>query len=149
MRTVLAVLLLGGVAHADSGQTRNFLAGPVLGVAFGHHETSLVLGVEGGVGIGPERLNLGAVNRDRHGFVYLELDPWYIVGGSLGLGVDTDSGEVSGLVGVWEGVPVRGLDCNGLGYRFAATLSVGVRYTGVVELYVAPKVGVAETFCVD
>lgn len=119
----------------------NLSGGPVLGVAFGGGSSggTVVVGLEGGVGCGPERLNLGFEHRAGKGFGYIELDPWLFAGGSLGLGVDTD-GAIQPVIGVWEGMPVTHVGC-GKSWTPVATFSAGYRYTGVHEVYVTLKTG--------
>lgn len=55
-----------------------------------------ILGLEGGVEIGPERVNLGFTRRLDKTFTYIELDPWAFVGASLGFGVDSDGEPAQG-----------------------------------------------------
>ncbi len=131
----------------DSG---NLLAGPVLGMRLGGPEGDRwILGVEGGAGVGPERLNVGFTHRLGHMFYYAELDPWYLLGGSLGMGVDS-FGKFHPVVGVWEGVPLTGnIDCND-DWDTLVTLAGGYRWTGVHELYLTVKAGRSkDTFCFD
>jgi hypothetical protein len=141
--TVL-VVALAGVSNAGAEELVdccNVLVGPVLGVAFGgEKEGHGLIGIEGGVGAGPERLNLGTQYRDGETFTYVELDPWFWVGGSLGVGYGTRTGG-HGILGLWEGVPGRGYENCERDSRFAMTLSLGYRWTGVHEIYLAPKVG--------
>ena len=143
---LLAMTALEPVAHAD---VANYLVGPVLGIRLGGPPGDrLIVGVEGGVGVGPERINLGFTNRLDKMFYYVEIDPWYIVGATLGVGIDSD-GKASGVVGVWEGLPLVFPNCEGSGYFRAVTISGGYRYTGVHELYLTPKAGVSEDICLD
>jgi hypothetical protein len=133
-------LLPAVVARAEPGRDTNVMAGPVLGLRLGGPAGARgIVGLEGGVGWGPERLNLGFTRRLGKTFGYLELDPWFYVGASLGFGIDSD-GEPHPVLGVWEGVPIVYESCRS-GWHTTVTLSIGYRYTGVHELYVAPKVG--------
>jgi hypothetical protein len=135
---ILAVVLAPGIAAAD---TENWLAGPLLGVRLGAGPGSaLVFGVEGGLGVGPERFNLGFEHRSQKMFYYGEIDPWYVLGGTFGFGADED-GEVHPVLGVWEGLPIlpKNLPCSG--WFNLVTLSGGYRYTGVHELYLSVKAG--------
>jgi hypothetical protein len=139
----LAALVIAATprAHADvCGNDDSALVGPVLGIYWGRGKpAAALLGVEGGVGCGPERINAGVTNRGGEAFAYLELDPWLYVGASLGVGYGFDTGW-HGLVGVWEGVPIVLPDgCSEQGQ--IVTLSIGYRYTGRHELYFAPKAG--------
>jgi hypothetical protein len=150
MRMNLAVLVIVGwstVAAAD-GTDRNVMGGPILGISRAEAGWHFQLGVEGGVGIGPERLNLGFERRASKLFAYAELDPWLLVGASLGAGVDED-GQIQPVLGIWEGVPLRQYPCGNGRWRFIASFSVGVRYTGAWEVYAAPKAGGASPDCVD
>ena len=143
---LIALTALEPVAHAEIA---NVLVGPVLGIRLGGPPGDrLIIGVEGGAGWGPERFNLGFTRRLDKMFYYVELDPWYIVGASLGVGVDSE-GQTYGVAGVWEGFPLVFPDCEGSGYFRAVTISGGYRYTGVHELYLTPKAGVSESICLD
>ena len=145
---LVMLILAASPAHADAN---NYLAGPILGVAWGRGDATLLVGVEGGVGRSmthdslPWRFNGGIQHRARELYGYVEFAPWYFVGGSLGLGIGTDSG-LTGLVGLWEGAPLVYPGCNERGA--VVSISVGYRYTGVHELYIAPKAGLeTEPFC--
>jgi len=132
-------------ARADSSDV-TFLGGPVFGIAFGDgHRRSMLFGLEGGAGYhGPERLNVGIEHRVGKSFLYVEADPWLLVGGSFGVGVDSD-GVVNGIVGVWEGAPLVGLSdlCQqDNDFHTVVTIAAGYRWTGVHELYVSLKGGV-------
>src|SRR5262249_41538110 len=83
-------------------------------------------------GGGPERLTIGAERRGGKLFGYLELDPWLYVGGTVGFGYDQD-GELEPVLGLWEGVPVHGMDCVRSRPGTPVTISIGYRYTGVHE----------------
>jgi len=150
MRTlvILAVALTPRIAAAEDGE--NWLVGPVLGVRLGAGAGSpLVFGAEGGYGLGPERFNLGFEYRSEKLFFYGELDPWYILGGSFGVGVDED-GEAHPVLGVWEGIPILPLSPPCSSWHNQVTLSGGYRYTGVHELYLSVKAGKLDGgFCFD
>src|SRR5262245_1727189 len=94
----LAVIAaLAARVHADD-KLNNFLVGPVFGIRLSGPSGGVgVIGVEGGFGWGPERINLGFVSRADRELYYVELDPWLWVGGSLGIGVDS-AGEEHGIV---------------------------------------------------
>jgi hypothetical protein len=146
MRVAACVLVVAVAAHASRahadvcGDDDNALVGPVLGIFWGKGKPrGALLGVEGGFGCGPERINAGVTNRGDEPFAYLELDPWLYIGASLGVGYGFDTGW-SGIVGVWEGIPIELPEsCSERGE--IVTLSVGYRYTGRHELYFAPKAG--------
>lgn len=87
------------------------------------------------------RVNLGLTRRLDKTFRYLELSPWYVVGASLGFGTDSD-GKSHPVLGLWEGAPVVFPECGADGWQPVVSLSTGYRYTGVHELYIAPKGGV-------
>ncbi|HTJ44780.1 MAG TPA: hypothetical protein VL463_21890 [Kofleriaceae bacterium] len=146
---IVIVLLAGSVARADDGT--NYLVGPVLGYTFGGKTGGgASYGAEGGMGFGPERVNVGYAFRDQESFGYVELDPWFFVGGSLGVGVD-DDGEAHAVLGAWEGLPilVGGCQTNPNEQRPAVTIAVGWRWTGVHELYATVKAGFSERICID
>jgi hypothetical protein len=147
--TVVAVACLGGAAHASDGDS-NWLIGPVFGVWIGGSTTGGrgLIGIEGGYGFGPERVNLGLERRAGKTLGYLELDPWYGVGISLGYGIDSD-GAPHGIVGLWEGVPLINAPKAQCGEQGGTlTFAFGYRYTGVHELYVTVKGGTAGKFCI-
>ena len=140
----LVAIALGSVAHAE---VRNVLIGPVFGIRLGGPAGDrLTLGVEGGVGYGPERINMGFTHRLWKTFYYVELDPWLYVGGTLGVGIDSD-GDPHPVIGAWEGIPLTFPECEGDGYFRAITIAGGYRYTGVHELYLTPKAGFSEEIC--
>lgn len=144
----LSLAALAAPARADNS-LQNFLIGPVLGIRLGGPPGDRgVIGVEGGVGAGPERLNFGFEHRLDREFYYVELDPWLWLGGSLGFGVDS-KGEAKGIIGLWEGLPVAGDALHGCpsGYSSMVTLAVGIRYSGVTELYATLKAGVSQAAC--
>ena len=115
----------------------------MLGYRIGYAPGSrLIVGAELGAGFGPERLNIGVTRRLNTSFAYIEIDPWYLVGASLGVGVDED-GEAHPIIGLWEGLPIMYPTCDysDPDLEPVLTLSIGYRYTGVHEIYLAPKVG--------
>lgn len=152
MRTlviVLSVLVMSSMrADADS---MSWMAGPVLGIRLGDHPgSSGIFGIEGGAGWGPHRVNLGFEHRAGKHLGYFELDPWFLLGASMGFGVDSE-GDPQIVLGVWEGLPIgleRALACTDR-YSAQATISAGYRYTGVHELYVAVKAGAAQPVCLN
>jgi len=145
----VALLLWPAIAAADRGNDVNFMAGPLIGASHSSdHGWQLLWGAEGGVGLGPERVNFGIDRRAQKLFGYLELDPWLLAGASLGFGVDED-GEAHPVLGIWEGTPLRDYPCGNGHYIFMASFSIGIRYTGAWELYAAPKAGAANPGCID
>jgi hypothetical protein len=133
-------LLPAVVARAEPRRDSNVLVGPVFGWRLGGPAGDRgIVGAEGGIGWGPERLNVGVTRRLGKSFAYVELDPWLYVGASLGVGVDSD-GETHPVIGLWEALPIVYESCRS-GWHPTVTLSIGYRYTGVHEIYVAPKVG--------
>lgn len=146
--TVVCLLVSWRPADADG---TNVLIGPVLGLRLGGPAGSVgVFGIEGGVGNGPERLNLGFEHRADKMFGYIELDPWLVLGASLGVGVDSD-GNPQPVLGLWEGVPLKlpGCEISPGRYDTAVSIAAGYRYTGVHELYVTVKAGKSQRFCFD
>lgn len=144
---VLALVVAAPPAHAGNNLA-SWLVGPVLGVRLGGGPGShLVIGFEGGGGYGPERFNLGFEHREGKDVGYVEIDPWYIVGGTLGIGLDSD-GKAVPVLGVWEGMPLNSGPCDG--WHDQLTISGGYRYTGVHEMYVTVKAGRMDgSFCFD
>ncbi|MGE0551531.1 MAG: hypothetical protein AB7O24_16275 [Kofleriaceae bacterium] len=140
---IIIVCALASAARADDF-ARNWLLGPVLGYRlWGPPGDRLIIGLEGGVGIGPERVNVGMTHRLDHEFYYIELDPWLYVGASLGIGIDSNGVE-HGVIGIWEGTPLNDVPCTD-GFHRITTLAIGYRYTGVHELYLTVKAGQSET----
>jgi len=147
MVMVVSILVVSSTRVDAEG--KNWLVGPVLGIRLGGQAGSRgVLGIEGGVGIGPERVNLGVEHRDGKLFGYLELDPWLLIGASIGLGVDSD-GQVHPVLGAWEAIAAKleNDPCYSGHYDATVTVAVGYRYTGVHELYVTVKAGGAQGIC--
>jgi len=148
---LVVVMMVAGTAHADlcsDANGRNILVGPILGWKPGG-KSGLIVGVEGGVGCGTMRLNAGFEYRDHKGLTYVEFDPWFLLGASFGLGVDTD-GELTGIIGTWEAVPLVYQTCRH-DTQTIAMLSFGYRYTGVHELYISVKAGelAGDSGCLD
>jgi len=83
---------------------------------------------------------------------YLAVEPWFIVGGTLGLAV-ADGHDVLRLAyGGWEGFPVpltNGMEPFGrnAGPAWMLTFAVGIRAFGATsQVYFAPKLWRTETF---
>jgi len=153
-RAIFALAIVAALpapARSDDN-LNNFLIGPVFGIQLtGPGPKGGVLGVEGGIGWGPERFNLGFEHRAGRELYYVEIDPWLYIGGSFGLGVDSE-GESHGIIGMWEGLPVAGEflhshSCPLGDYASAVTIAAGLRYTGVLELYATIKAGVSQPIC--
>lgn len=144
---MIAVMLAPPAAGAD--EARNALVGPLIGVRLGGREgPRTLLGIEGGLGYGVVRLNAGFEYRADRGLAYVELDPWFVVGGTFGVGIDT-AGELQPVVGLWEGAPLMWSGCGDRGFGRAATIAVGYRYTGEHEVFATVKAGVGEPICID
>lgn len=135
---IVAVVILATPRLALAEELENWLIGPLIGIRLGGSGGG-VFGVEGGYGLGPERINLGFTHRADKMFYYVELDPWFYVGGTLGVGVEED-GRIRPVLGVWEGIPLNNTgNCDG--WHSQVTLAGGYRYTGVHELYITLKAG--------
>lgn len=149
---VMLCIVSGDAAAGDprDADLDNVMVGPLFAIRLGGPPggTRGVLGFEGGIGKGPERINLGFEYRGDTSFGYIELDPWLFVGASLGLGVDSN-GESHPVLGVWEGFPVvyPGYGCNPDDARRIVTIAMGYRYTGIHEIYMTVKAGVSEPLC--
>lgn len=151
MKLAIAVMLAAtSIARADSGEDENFLVGPVLGIGFSRASGATPLfGIEGGGGIAAERANVGLEYRTNTLIAYVELDPWFVVGGSLGVAFERNN-DVHPVIGLWEGYPLAvSAPCGNRKWAFLATFSAGIRYTGSWEVYVAPKVGSGRLECLD
>jgi hypothetical protein len=161
-----------GHANADDGYW-NLLAGPVVGFEWGGKGASkadtpapesdrkggMYFGWEAGIGW-PQKLladedegdsdvyvlgraNIGQAFRSDEVFSYATFDPWWVVGATGGVGWGSKSGT-SGIVGLWEGVPLIFPDegC-GADPGILVSMSLGYRYSGVHEIYFAPKIGMS------
>lgn len=158
MKLVASMLMGAFVAAPVSARADdvNWLVGPVLGIRLGGpaEGSRAIYGIEGGVGLGPERANVGFTRRLDETFVYAELDPWLYVGGTLGVGAVAETGQIFPVLGVWEGIPLVYPACEdegegeGDGMYPTVTLAGGYRWTGVHELYVTMKAGRAPNFCI-
>lgn len=152
---VLALCATAATASASAPAARadfdepNFLAGPVFGITVPNRDGQGggLLGLEAGAGWGPQRLNIGFEHRDGESFGYLELDPWLVVGASVGFGLGSETGWHP-ILGVWEGIPLSDI-CQEGGRVTMFTIAAGYRYTGVHEFYVTPKVGTGPSICLD
>ncbi len=137
----LATLATARPTRADGDAS--YLIGPLLGVSWGGkhvRQPSLLIGLEGGTSLHPFLpVNAGVSYRRHEAFLYGELDPWLYLGATIGVGYGTTSGAQP-VLGVWSPVGCRNSGPEGSG-RVAMTLTVGYRWTGAHELYLAPKVG--------
>ena len=145
MRLVVFVAVLlaafASPARAEDGDLLNYSIGPVFGIKLSGKGDWPIIGLEAGAGFGPERINVGFEHRSDHDAGYIELDPWYIIGGTFGVAID-DENQTHGVVGVWEGLPLKGMDDGScIGWRNIVTIAGGYRYTGVHELFVTLKAG--------
>src|SRR6185436_16758504 len=97
---LLAILVAAAfAAPARADGLANVLVGPVVGIQLSGRGGG-VIGFEGGVGLGPERINLGFEHRSDRDLYYLEFDPWLYIGGSFGFGIDS-AGQPQGIIGLW------------------------------------------------
>jgi len=160
LRRAAALLggLLGGLATlavapraaiADHEEwPRSALLGPVIGVSWGQgNKAHPTLGLEGGIGLHElAYLNAGITGGDDEVFSYVELDGWYAVGATVGVGHGTERG-VQPVLGVWEALPmILEETCD---TATVIAFSAGYRWTGKHELYVAAKYGDTWNFCFD
>jgi hypothetical protein len=163
--SVACGLVLCSVATARADYEASVMAGPVIGIRLGATRGSrLAFGLEGGAGLMPShfpqagsgalngtaRLNIGFERSGDRLLAYIELDPWLLVGGTLGVGLD-DHGVVP-VVGAWEGVPLiyQAYDCDPLGgWGTALTAAFGYRFTGEHELYLTVKAGAMQNIHTD
>jgi hypothetical protein len=153
MRFSILVSVVTTFACTYGPPAYNALIGPTFGVRLGGPPGPReVLGIEGGVGAAPHRLNLGFRRRvGLSSLYYFELDPWFFLGGSLGFGIERDdagSERAQPVLGVWEGLAfplTQTPNCLDVPvdhhYYPTISVSVGYRYTGIHEIYFAPKFG--------
>jgi hypothetical protein len=156
---VLLVAALATDAHAEE-DAASWLAGPLLGFSWskstdaerpthgGYRSAKGFVGLEAGVGLWMERLNVGISNRAGEVFSYVELDPWLYLGASFGYGYGSETGPHP-IIGIWEGVPIplrEGESCSDR--ATVLTISAGLRWTGAIELYLAPKIGTVPGICI-
>ena len=90
-----------------------------------------------------------------HSANYAALEPWYLVGGTLGLSSDPYDGGHNAVLGLWEGGPLRSWEISRNGVRqpedscderssneLMVTLAAGYRWmAGMHQFYITPKVG--------
>lgn len=150
---IAALVLVATPAYAEDSSDDavfNALAGPVLGLHWGGgRPAGLAAGLEGGVGWAPwVRVNLGFEQRGDGPWFYGSVDPWFLVGATVGYG-RYGHGRGDGMVGLWEGIPLAAPGCGDHGLGAAASLAIGYRYNGVHELYATIKGGISERVCID
>lgn len=79
---------------------------------------------------------------------YVAWEPWFWLGGTLGVAHSSADGRIRPLLGAWEAVPwvFGGSPTNGMFLRcapcFTISLSIGWRWGGAGEFFMSPKVGV-------
>ncbi|MBI5608480.1 MAG: hypothetical protein HY902_06325 [Deltaproteobacteria bacterium] len=88
-----------------------------------------------------------AQGRDHERLTYLVFEPWYGVGGTLGLALSSQDNKLHGVVGAWEGYggpqSLMGTPLQKAGLDLAISVAAGFRWLGGAwELYVTPKLGV-------
>lgn len=156
---VILVLVVATPARADELPI-NWFGGPVFGITWERHtgrakaehgpygEREVFLGLEGGPGVLADRLNLGVSNRGGELFVYGEVDGWAGLGVTLGAGYGLESG-LHPIAGGWEAiaVPLSDGGCDDPSLIRMLSIAVGVRWTGVLEAYITPKIGVMPDPC--
>jgi hypothetical protein len=135
-------------ARAEPEFPTSKLIGPLFGIAWGpKHRAHLTGGIEGGIGIDELLVfNVGSTWRGDELFSYVELDGWYLVGGTVGVGHGTRDGWQP-VVGVWEPLPYFEEVDPGCDDAELIVFSVGYRYTGLHEVYVTGKYGDEWTPC--
>lgn len=151
----LGLVFVGLAREAQAGSGDGVGLGPVFGITT---EGSLSLGWElGGSYRGPlAHASLGgSYQLKREGndpayYHYLVLEPWFVVGGTIGAGL-TDTREVRFVYGLWEGYTadlddplltggVKYVD-DDTRFHWVFSLSIGWRGAGDTQLfYVTPKV---------
>lgn len=152
---LLGAILLAApaVAHADHEDEdgefpSSASAGPTVGISWGTGVPAhLIVGLEAGVGFNALLYaNGGVTYRNHELFSYVELDGWFLVGGTLGFGYGTFS-EWQAVAGIWEALPLS--DNGPCSKTQIVSVSFGYRWTGLHEIYVAGKYGEYEDFCWD
>jgi hypothetical protein len=166
MRRIVLVFAIGCIAGCGGQQ---IAAGPVIGYVRGrgfsagweagggpmHTKSSYQLQVEtyelflrasGGMSWRPGPV--GSAEHER--ITYLAWEPWFVVGGTMGLYHSSASAKVGGLVGAWEAAPwvigARGhapvSDYTHCSPCYTVSLALGWRWSGASEFYLAPKLGI-------
>jgi hypothetical protein len=168
MRTANAILPIAAtLALAACGTGQQLAAGPVLGYVGGRGWSA---GWEAGggpmstttngdpvpnAGLLLARAAIGMSWRPgtpateaRERITYLAWEPWFVVGGNLGVAHASGDGSFQRLVGVWEaapwvvGAPRRSSPLYSCSPCYTVSLAIGWRWSGAGELYLAPKVGI-------
>src|SRR5215208_7060191 len=81
-RAIVSGCILMGLIWSEASARADgtsVTGGFVLGIGVRHGSATPLVGLEGGVGYGPERANVGVVYRTGEAFGYAELDPWFVV----------------------------------------------------------------------
>jgi hypothetical protein len=148
LASALALSFAAGSASAESGDGVGF--GPVF--AYSSDDTAHI-GWELGAAwqYAPLlRFSLGGSYRvtggDRRTLAYahyLAFEPWFYIGGTLGLAAD-DRGDARGVYGLWEAAPMalgdRRIFSSGDQLLWAVSLSIGWRGFGSThQIYLSPK----------
>lgn len=153
---LVAAVVVGIVAGDASPASANHesetfptssLIGPVVGWTWGGGARPQgLVGVEAGLGFNLLLYaNAGLTLRNDEVFAYAELDGWLLIGATAGFGYGTKS-EWQPVLGVWEALPVQVGEPSCSNQR-VLVISAGYRWTGMHELYVAPKYGMTEVSC--
>ena len=108
---MIGVMATATVARADHEGDGEFPTsaslGPTVGISWGTGvPLHLIIGGEAGFGFNPLLYgNAGVTYRNHELFSYVELDGWYLVGATLGVGYGTFS-EWQAVAGIWEALPL-------------------------------------------
>lgn len=84
----------------------------------------------------------------RERLTYVAWEPWFLVGGTLGLAHSTATGGLQPWLGLWEGgayvlgAPGRVSPLRSCSPCYTLSVALGWRWNGRGEVYVAPKFGV-------
>jgi hypothetical protein len=134
------------IAMRDDG---GLALGWELGGAFGHDLASRVLSR---VNVGGSYALFGTSNRgaeDLSVVHYVVWEPWFIVGGTLGVAIDKGA-RVHPAFGAWEGFPIPlstddEIDSRSP-HRIFLSIAFGFRWWGtdVNEFYLTPKIGLSD-----
>lgn len=143
-----AVILVVALGATGSARAQTVGAGPMLGWV---EDEGLSVGweISGTWGIpllhasvgGSYRLEAPGGTRAVH---YLAWEPWFVIGGTLGVAID-DDGVATGAIGAWEAGPIwihelRDQRASEAVPAIAVTLAIGWRLmAGRHEIYVTPK----------
>ena len=79
---------------------------------------------------------------------YAAWEPWFVLGGTLGIAHSSADGEFRSIFGLWEaapwifGAPIRSDPLKRCSPCFTVSLAVGWRWSGSGEFYMSPKLGI-------